>query len=140
VAAAPVNNPARLPALVPVEPAPKPAPQEPAVLTPRVALPVKNAWRRPVAGTKAIQQIALEVPPELRSTIDSKALVDVAVVIDEKGKVTEAKVNSTTGESASLLAAEALKAARRFRFRPALDGKKPVQSQTVLNFVFDPEP
>jgi len=71
--------------------------------------------------------------------VASEALVKVRVGIDPTGKVTTAEVASTKGEGAHVLATEALKAARGYRFRPARHGKKMLPSQTVLTFTFNPE-
>ena len=87
-----------------------------------------------------LHQISLEIPGDLRSAIKEQALVNVSVAIDPKGKVTTAEVESTKGEEADLLTDEALRVARRFRFRPSRQGSKNVASQMVLTFVFDPEP
>ncbi len=123
VVAAPVQaeaSPAKLP-VVEAEPAPKikPAPSESAAM---------------------LHQISLEIPDDLKSSIKEQAFVNVSVAIDPKGKVTTAEVESTKGEEADLLADEALRVARRFRFRPSRQGSKSVASQMVLTFVFDPEP
>jgi hypothetical protein len=90
------------------------------------------------AGVSASNQIPLDVPLELRSKIESEALVNVTVAVDEAGKVTDAKAISIRGAKADLLIPEALKAARAFVFRPARNGDKPVRSQADLNFVFEP--
>jgi TonB family protein len=87
-----------------------------------------------------LHQISLEIPSDLRSTIKEQAFVNVSVEIDPKGKVTTAEVESTKGEEADLLTDEALRVARRFRFRPSRQGSKSIASQMVLTFVFDPEP
>jgi outer membrane biosynthesis protein TonB len=114
-------------------------PEPPVELPARpIALSAKSGSAQPVVGTKAIREIALEIPPDLRSMIESEAAVYVTVAIDEEGKVAGARATSTEGEGANFLVPEALKAARQFRFRPAREGKKAVPSQTVLTFVFDP--
>jgi hypothetical protein len=92
------------------------------------------------SGTNNASQIPLEVPPELRSKIESEALVNVTVSVDEHGKVSDAKATSIKGQNADLLIPEALKAARSFLFRPARSGEKPVRSQADLNFVFEGRP
>jgi TonB family protein len=85
-----------------------------------------------------VNEIALDVPEELRSMVASEALVNVKVGIDQAGRVTTADVASTKGEGAHVLATEALKAARGYRFRPR-HGKKMLPSQTVLTFTFNPD-
>jgi len=92
------------------------------------------------ADAEMMRQIALEVPIDLRDTIREQVLINVAVDIDRAGKVTAAEVASTKGSDADLLTAEALKAARWFRFRPNRQANKTALSQTVLTFVFDPPP
>ncbi len=84
-------------------------------------------------------QIPLEVPANVKSKIQSEVQVDVLVAIDEQGKVTNAHVTSTKGDSAQLLVTEALRAARESRFRPAHEGARTVQSRMVLSFLFKPE-
>jgi TonB family protein len=84
-----------------------------------------------------VNEIALDVPEELRLMVASEALVKVRVGIDQAGKVTTAEVASTKGEGSHVLATEALKAARGYRFRPARHGKKILPSQTVLTFTFN---
>jgi hypothetical protein len=83
--------------------------------------------------------IPLDIPANLKPKIQAEVRVDVIVAIDQEGKVTAANVSSTTGERASLLVTEALRAARQSRFRPAREGKKTVQSQMVLTFQFKPD-
>ncbi len=83
--------------------------------------------------------IALDVPSNLKPKIQSEVQVNVVVAIDQAGNVTNARVASTKGDSASLLAPEALRAARQSRFRPAREGEKTVQSQMVLTFQFKPD-
>ena len=112
-------------------------------------LPSTSASQRtePAIKTVAIRShepfvgplIALDVPSNLKPKIQSEVRVGVVVAIDQAGNVTNARVASTTGESASLLAPEALRAARQSRFRPAREGEKTVQSQMVLTFQFKPE-
>ena len=96
--------------------------------------------RTPPDSAAMLHQISLEIPSDLRSSIKEQAFVNVAVAIDPRGKVTTAEVESTKGEEADLLTDEALRVARRFRFRPGRQGSKTVASQMVLTFVFDPEP
>lgn len=112
----------------------------PAKVEPPVPAPTLTDNPPPIKSVAMIHQISLEVPPDLRSMIKEQAFVNVTVGIDQKGKVTTAEVESTKGEEADLLTTEALKAARRFRFRPSRQGKKTMASQMALTFVFDPEP
>jgi len=102
--------------------------------------PAPKIKRTPSESAAMLHQISLEIPSDLKSTIKEQAFVNVSVEIDPKGKVTTAEVESTKGEEADLLTDEALRVARRFRFRPSRQGSKSVASQMVLTFVFDPEP
>ncbi len=107
----------------------------------QAALSVPDLEKR---NAELAQQIPLDVPAGLRPLLTSEALVDVNVNIDRNGKVTTAQVSSVRGDGADsltidTLTAEALKAAHRFRFRPAKQGKKTVPSQTTLTFTFSPE-
>ncbi|MDP8990602.1 MAG: TonB family protein [Acidobacteriota bacterium] len=112
------------------------APQ-PAVMEAESAPKIKPT---PPESAAMLHQISLQIPDDLRPAIKEQALVNVSVAIDPKGKVTTAKVESTDGEEADLLTKEALRVARRFRFRPSRQGSKSVASRMVLTFVFDPEP
>ena len=96
--------------------------------------------RRDDSGVAMVPQISLEVPADLRAMIKEQVLINVTIGVDQKGRVTTAEVASAKGEEADLLTTEALKAARWFRFRPNRQGNKPVASQTILTFVFTPDP
>ncbi len=113
------------------------SPSKPPVVEAELVPTVKQT---PTESAALLHQISLEIPPDLKSTIKEQAFVNVSVAIDPKGKVTTAEVESTKGEEADLLTDEALRVARRFRFRPSRQGSKSVASQMVLTFVFDPEP
>jgi len=104
------------------------------------AEPAPKIKRTPSESATMLHQISLEIPSDLKSAIKEQAFVNVSVEIDPKGKVTTAEVESTKGEEADLLTDEALRVARRFRFRPSRQGSKTVASQMLLTFVFDPEP
>lgn len=90
-------------------------------------------------GVEMMRQISLEVPPDLKGIIKEQVLINVMVDVDQKGKVVATEVVSTKGEEGGRLAAEALKAARWFHFRPSRQRGKNKASQTVLSFVFDPD-
>jgi len=83
--------------------------------------------------------IPLDIPSNLKTKIQSEARVAVVVAIDQEGKVTDARVSSTTGDNAPLLVSEALRAARQSHFRPAREGQKTVDSHMVLSFQFKPD-
>ena len=91
-------------------------------------------------GVEMMRRISLEVPPDLRAIIREQVLINVAVGIDKRGKVTTAEVASAKGAEAERLTTEALKAAHWFHFRPTLQGSKTVPGKTTLTFVFDPDP
>jgi TonB family protein len=103
------------------------------------AEPTPKIKQTPTESAAMLHQISLEIPDDLKSAIKEQALVNVSVAIDPKGKVTTAEVESTKGEEADLLTDEALRVARRFRFRPGKQGSKNIASQMILTFVFDPE-
>jgi TonB family protein len=84
-----------------------------------------------------IHQAPLAVPRGVGPKITSDVELDVEVGIDVKGKVTRARVVSTKGAAAGLLAIEALKAAQLFRFRPAQENGRNIDSVMVLTFRFD---
>lgn len=83
-------------------------------------------------------QVQLEIPPGVRTRVPSDARVKVVVTIDQQGNVTTAEVASLEGAGAQYLTGEALAAARRSRFRPAREGARPVESQLVLTYLFQP--
>lgn len=88
-------------------------------------------------GPHVIHQAPLAVPRGVGSKITTDVELDVEVGIDVKGKVTRARVVSTKGAAAGLLAIEALKAAQLFRFQPAQENGLNVASVMVLTFRFD---
>jgi len=98
---------------------------------------------KPAAATTPLKrfqgpQVQLEIPAAVRSRVTAEARVKVIVTIDERGNVITANVASTEGAGAPLLTEEALAAARRSRFHPAREGTRPVQSQLVLTYFFQP--
>ncbi len=119
--------------------APGPADDSPQIQAKRVRSESGPGSPRRDAGAEMIHQISVDVPSDLRAAIQEQVLINVTVDIDRTGKVTTAEVASTKGPAADLLTTEALKAARRFRFRPNRRGNKTALSQTVLTFVFDPQ-
>lgn len=134
------KSPAVRPIVAPVVAAsvqPAVSPLKPPVVEGEPGLKIKQT---PPESAALLQQISLEIPSDLKSTIKEQTFVNVTVEIDPKGKVTAAKVASTKGDEADLLTDEALRVARRFRFRPSRQGSKTVASQMILAFVFDPEP
>lgn len=132
-------------ASVEILPLVKPKPPEPPALPVNPA--ARNKTARPLVQSVAARSsepfngplIPLDVPPQLKRKIQSEVQVDVVVAIDPEGNVTGAHVSSTKGNSADLLVAEALRAARESRFRPARAGRRSVESQMLLTFLFKPE-
>ncbi len=88
-------------------------------------------------GPTVIHQAPLAVPRGVGPKITSDVELDVEVGIDVKGRVTRARVVSTKGAAAGLLAIEALKAAQLFRFQPAQENGRNIASIMVLTFRFD---
>jgi hypothetical protein len=124
------------------------APLTPAALPPTAAPPAaaeRSASPSPSlpsptytrVGAQVIHQAPLAVPRGVGPKITTDVELDVEVVIDVKGKVTRARVVSTKGAAAGLLAIEALKAAQLFRFQPAQENGRNISSLMVLTFRFD---
>lgn len=112
-----------------------PAPPSPAVSNAEPGppqLPSKISF----VGPRIIYRVNPAVPLDVRSLIAVETQIDVTVKIDAAGKVTDAQVTSTRGAAARLVAAEAIKAARLFRFQPAQENDRAVQSRMVLTFRF----
>jgi TonB-like protein len=139
-----------------IEPAPLP-PAEPNITEPIVApkavsLPalaqieqpappaeIRAPEKKPITnftGPQVIYRATPAVARDLRLLIAAEVQIDVAVTIDREGKVTGADVTSTRGAAAKLVAEEAVRAARRFRFRPARENDSAVPSGMVLTFRF----
>jgi TonB family protein len=76
------------------------------------------------------------VPLDVKPLITGETQIDVTVRIDSAGKVTRAQVTSSRGAAARLVQAEAVRAALLFRFQPARENDRAVQSRMVLTFRF----
>ena len=76
------------------------------------------------------------IPSSAQEFLSIDTEIDVTVTIDEDGQVTDARVTATKGGGAGLLTAEALKAARKYRFRPAKLNTRTVTSKMALTFRF----
>ena len=85
---------------------------------------------------RVIHQVTPAVPRDIAPMITSDVQVDVAAVVDAKGKVTSARIASTSGAAAGMLTIEALKAAQLFRFQPARENGRDVPGNVVLTFRF----
>jgi hypothetical protein len=127
LAAAPVATPVTPPTVAPPPRAEGSAPPSPSIPSP--------VYTR--IGPQIIHQAAPAVPRGVGPKITSDVQLDVEVAIDAKGKVTHARVVSTKGAAAGLLAIEALKAAQLFRFQPAQENGRSIASVMVLTFRFD---
>jgi Gram-negative bacterial TonB protein C-terminal len=112
--------------------APPAASEEIASSSPSVPSPVRTR-----VGPQVIHQATPAVPRGVGPKITSDVELDVEVGIDVKGKVTRARIVSTKGAAAGLLAIETLKAAQSFRFKPAQENGATVASVMVLTFRFD---
>jgi len=139
-----------------IEPAPLPPAElkitEPIVAPPAVSLPalaqieqpappaeIRVPEKKPITnftGPQIIYRATPAVARDLRLLIAGEVQIDVAVTIDREGKVTGADVTSTRGAAAKLVAEEAVRAARLFRFRPARENDSAVPSGMVLTFRF----
>jgi hypothetical protein len=91
-------------------------------------------------GPHVIRQVNPSIPVDLRYKITPDIEIEVAVTIDEYGKVTDAKLASTKGVGARFFSAEVLRAARLFLFRPAQDNNRSVRSSMLLTFRFSGGP
>ena len=87
-------------------------------------------------GPQIIYRVNPAVPSDVKALIASETQIDVTVSIDLGGRVTGAQVTSTRGAAARLVASEAIRAARLFRFQPARENGRAVTSKMVLTFRF----
>lgn len=88
------------------------------------------------ASPEIIRRANPAVPAAARSLISAGTQVEVTVAIDVEGNVVSAQVTSVEGAVAVLVAPEAIKAAKLFRFRPARRNGRAVPSTMVLRFRF----
>jgi hypothetical protein len=107
----------------PVMPSPQPASQPLA--------PIIISYRPAVAITKA----APMSPPELQTLALTRKVIEVKVTIDKTGKVSKAEAVPQKNVS-QFLVNSAVKAARLWKFQPALRDNEPISSESVLQFVF----
>ena len=123
----PQNKPTPAPALM----VPKVAQAEPAHPSKSPALsPTTNA----VVKGAVLEQVLPDVPPSASDTITGTIRVRVRVAVDAAGNVSEATLDSR-GPS-KYFANLALRAARRWRFKPAQENGQDVASEWMLNFGF----
>src|SRR5690606_7056375 len=103
--------------------------------------PSAEEVRTPAGGSakpRPIRQVNPAVPPNLTARLKDEVEFDVRVHIDRTGKVTRAQLISRRGPSGGTLSASAVSAAMLWRCQPALKGGRPVASNTVLSFRFEP--
>jgi TonB family protein len=106
------------------------------------APPAPNAARK-VAATKitapqATHRVAPVVAAGIRPQIRGQLTIDVRVQVDSRGRVTSAVPAKHPHSRLEIsLAASAVRAARAWRFDPALRDGKPVTGTQTLHFVFE---
>jgi TonB family protein len=83
----------------------------------------------------AITKAAPTYPPELRALALTRKVVEVRVTIDKTGNVTRAEAIPQKNVSQFFFTA-AVKAARLWRFEPALRDNQPVSSESIIQFGF----
>jgi TonB family protein len=120
-------------------------PIAPPIAAPRTNPDVVTSSKPPVPvetyqliGPQVVHEVTPAVPRGVGPRITTEVQVNVEVSIDDKGKVTAARIASTRGAAAALLTIEAMKAAQLFRFRPAQQNGHNVPSVMVLTFHFEP--
>ena len=110
------------------QPKPQPKPKEPAVQRGDLVMP------GPGVVQPRVTRQARPVYPPVAARLNREASVDVQVLVDENGKVIDAKV---TGEKHKFGFDEAaLDAARKSIFRPAAKDGVPVKMWTTIRFEF----
>jgi hypothetical protein len=114
------------------------APVPPPVSPPAQIAPPDPTSKAGFVAPQVVHQVTPAVPLGVASRIRSDVQIDVMVTVDVQGKVTGARVTSRKGAAAGLLSNEALKAAQLFRFRPAQENNRNVQSDMLLTFRFAP--
>ena len=83
-----------------------------------------------------VYQVMPNTKPFGYSLVNNDVQVDVEVHIDENGVVRQADPLSGRGGKSTMLTAQALMAARKWRFKPAeVDGRR-VPSTYVISFKF----
>jgi outer membrane biosynthesis protein TonB len=129
-----------------------PPPEVAQALPPRIpdASPILAASRSSFAQPKMmpstvsyvspipVRKTSPSVPANLRTLIQDGVSIEVKVAIDTRGQVTGALPLSSSSSNWKLLSPVAVQAARLWRFEPARQDGKPVRSETVLKFNFEP--
>jgi TonB family protein len=89
-----------------------------------------------VVGPEVLRRVSPIITQSVHTQMKGDIEVDVKVLIDANGQVTDARVISTKGPLPGLLTNEALKASRSFQFKPARVNDRTVPGQMVLSFQF----
>jgi len=87
-------------------------------------------------GPEILSRTVPSVPPAFRGPSYQSETVKLTISLDENGKIT--KIISQASLRFPLLVPSAEAAARKWTFKPAMMGDRPVASEIVLNFKFDP--
>jgi Gram-negative bacterial TonB protein C-terminal len=99
-------------------------------------MPTKQASVPTTEPAKPVYQVMPNTKPFGYSIVNGNVQVNVQVHVDENGTVREAEPLPLNGGYKSLLAAQALTAARLWRFKPAEVNGKRVPSTYIINFKF----
>jgi hypothetical protein len=120
-------------------------PITPAIAAPRTNPGLLNSPNPPASveahqliGPQVIHEVTPAIPAGVGPSITTDVQLNVEVNINDKGKVTRARIASTKGAAAALQTIEGLKAAQLFRFRPTQQNGHNVSSVMVLTFHFEP--
>jgi outer membrane biosynthesis protein TonB len=89
-----------------------------------------------MVGPEVLRRVSPMITQTIHTQMKGDIEVDVKVLIDANGQVTDARVLSTKGALPGIVTNEALKAARSFLFKPARANDRTVPSQMVLSFQF----
>jgi hypothetical protein len=138
-----VSSPAA-PAAIPANPAAYPVPARPIpeAKPPAAAPPAQTRAVAPPVETEAaeaISQVMPVVPRLFRRPVFKPETVKIAVSIDQNGNVSSVRP-SAPGNVPRALIQSAETAAMQWKFKPARIGDRPVPSETILIFKFEPRP
>lgn len=103
---------------------------------PSFSAPQDAPVRSLIAPAIPIRQAAPSVTAITRRTIFRRTVISVNLYVDSNGRVTSSKV-SEEGVNTEL-ARLALSAANQWKFKPATQNGKPIASEFLVRFVFDP--
>jgi hypothetical protein len=120
---------------------PQPAPQAVPDTQPKPAAPAvatKPAATTSIQVAEPIREIRPQVPPQLKTLVQSENVVEVLVHISDAGKVTSAKLGTVKGPSAGFLSKLSVNAALGWQFKPAVLNGKAIESDKIIVFRFQP--